>query len=173
MKKVLFLLLATGMLIQPCFADIKQEIKSIDVKSENLSKQYDGYEVTLTNTGKNPVKIVNIECSNAANMVEGFMGSFSYNSDKKDRKLLYLSPFTFGITGLVYYNKTTERLEQQKADMAEASKFNTQINTLASTMQVLVPEMHKSFKVLVPKGSTPDIQAVFQDIKTNEYIKAK
>lgn len=57
--------------------------------------------------------------------------------------------------------------------MAEASKFNTQINTLASTMQVLVPEMHKSFKVLVPKGSTPDIQAVFQDTKTNEYIKAK
>ena len=173
MKKILFLLLVTGMLVQPAWCDVQQTVNEVQLKGEFLKSKYSAFEIQFLNTGKNPVKIVNIECSNAANMVEGFMGSFSYNSDKKDRKLLYLSPFTFGITGLVYYNKTTERLEQQKADMAEASKFNTQINTLASTMQVLVPEMHKSFKVLVPKGSTPDIQAVFQDTKTNEYIKAK
>lgn len=47
MKKLLLLVAVASILIQPCFASVKQEIKSIDVKSENLSKQYDGYEVTF------------------------------------------------------------------------------------------------------------------------------
>ena len=173
MKKILFLLLVTGMLVQPAWCDVQQTVNEVQLKGEFLKSKYSAFEIQFLNTGKNPVKITNIEIPNAVSNVESMMSAYSFNANKKDRKLLYLSPLTFGITGIVYTNKVSETLDKQKEEATEAMKYNAPLATIATTGQVLVNGMTKNIYILVPKDEKPNISAVFQDTKTNEYIKAK
>lgn len=173
MKKLLFLVAIVSMLVQPAWCAVKQTINEKPLNGEFLKTKYSAYEIIFHNTGKNPVRIINIEIPNAISNVESVMSAYSYNANKKDRKLLYLSPFTLGITGIIYTSKVSETMEKQKEEATEAMRYNAPLATIATTGQVLVNDMSKTIYVLVPKDEKPEVEAVFQDTKTNEYIKAK
>lgn len=169
MKKIL-LFIILNMVAAATFAAVEQSASEIEINSEVLNSKYSGYQVVFKNMGKNPVKVVNIEISNAVTNAESMLTSLTLSANKKDRKLLYLSPFTLGITGIIYVNKVQDNIDKQKDGMSEAAKFNAPLSTILNTGHVLVNGMTSTVKVLVPKGETPNVSAVFQDTKTNEYI---
>ena len=91
--------------------------------------------------------------------------------DKKSKKLLMLSPFTFGITGMMYSMKALNNVSQSKDAMSEATKYS--MNTMMAVLNkgtVITPEQSVQVSVLVPLDEKPQIFAVFEDTKTHEYI---
>lgn len=171
MKKVLFLLLATGMLIQPTYAAVTQETNKIELSATMLKENFDAYSIKFNNTGNNAIKISNISSENVVNNANQILVAEAMQRIKKNNKYGYMGIVTLGIGNLVQTSKNSTALSEQKAALAEAATFIQNFEQLKS--EIILPNDALQFKVLIPKGSEPNLQAVFQDTKTNEYIKAK
>lgn len=171
MKKLLFLVVIASMLFQPCFANIEQSISNTSIQSEYLTEIYDGYNVTLKNTSKNPVKIISFECPQATSNAKQAIVEKAMKITKKNNKYFYLSVLTFGITGFVGNAKNSTNLNKENAALVEADAYTTDFQTLKN--EVILAGSTKTIKILVKKNEKPEVEAVFQDTKTNEYIKAK
>ncbi len=170
MKTILFSTIILSMLFQPVFAAVQQTASGVEVSSEMLKTKYDGYCINFTNTGKNPVKISNIEANNLTNNVNQVLVSEATQKIKKNNKYGYMGLFTLGITTLVGSSKNSAVLKEQKAALAEAATFTSNFETLKS--EIIMPNDTKTIRILVPLNEEPNISAIFQDTKTNEYIKA-
>lgn len=171
MKKLLLLVAVAGMLVQPCFASIEQSFSNTTIQSEYLAEIYDGYDITLKNTSNTPVKIISFECPQATSNARQAILEKALKITQKNNKYFYLSVVTFGITGFVGNAKASTNLNKENAALVEASAYITDFQTLKN--EVILPNSTKNIKILVNKNEKPNISAVFQDTKTNEYIKAK
>lgn len=171
MKKLLLLVAVAGMLIQPCFASIEQDISNNSIQSEYLTEIFDGYKITLKNTGKNPIKVISFECPQATSNARQAILDKAMKITKKNNKYFYLSVLTFGITGFVGNAKASTNINKENAALIEANSYITNFQTLKN--EVILPNSIKTITILVNKNEKPEVLAVFQDTKTNEYIKAK
>lgn len=171
MKKILFLSIILSMLIQPGMAAVQQTTSNETIRSEYLNEMFDAYEISFTNTGKNPVQVISIDINNANKNARAAILEKAMRINKQNNKYYWLSIVTFGITGFVGNAKNSTNINNETAALNEAAGYTFDLNSYKG--EILVPEMSKTFRILVPKKETPNIQAMFQDTKTNEYIKAE
>lgn len=171
MKKFLSLCLIASLFIQPAFCAIVETATPVELQSEMLKNKYAGYELQFENTGKNPVKIISVEVKNIVNNTNQVLVSDALQGINKNNKLIYLDLLTFGITGFVGNAKNNKILKNQKIALAEAATYELNFENLKN--EIVMPNRSKSLKFLIPIAETPNISAVFQDTKTNEYMNAK
>lgn len=167
MKKI-FILIVIYFLTLPAFAAVQQTETALNIQSPMLKEKCNAYEITLLNTGKNPVKISNIEITNLITNSNELLTSDAMQGIRKNNKYIYLDLLTFGITGFIGNAKNNKILTEQKAAIAEAANF--EVNLSNKKNEIIMPQNSTTFKILVPIGETPSIKAVFQDTKTSEYI---
>ncbi len=170
MKKILFSTIILSMLFQPVFAAIQQTTSGVEIGSEMLKENFDAYTLSFTNLGNNPVKIANIDISGMVTNANQVLVSEGLKAVKKNNKYAYMGILTLGITTLVGTAKNNTIINKQKVALAEAATFNSNFETAKS--EIIMPNSTKTFRILVQKNQEPNISAIFQDTKTNEYIKA-
>lgn len=175
MKKFISICVLFNLLISPAFAaeTMSIAIHPVPLQAEMIKDKFIGYNVILSNKGKNPVKISTIEVQNIVNNANSTLVSLTLKDLQKNNKYAYMSLFTLGVTGLVGMAKNDVVLNKQKAAIAEAATFGTQATLESMKAEIIMPNGEKSVKVLVPLNNTPIVDGLFLDLKTNEYIEAK
>jgi hypothetical protein len=175
MKKFISVCVLFNLLISPAFAVETMSVIThpVPLQAEMIKDKFIGYNVILSNKGKNPVKISTIEVQNIVNNANSTLVSLTLKDLQKNNKYAYMSIFTLGITSLVCLGKNDAILNKQKAALAEAATFGTQATLESMKSEIIMPNGEKSIKVLVPLNNAPIVECLFQDVRTNEYIEAK
>ena len=168
MKKLLLLFVLLSIVFQPCIAAVQQTTVASELQAEYLQEAFDGFEITFQNNGKNPIKIISIDCPQFRNNARQVILQKALQINKKNNKYYYMSVFTLGVTGFVANAKNGTNIDKENAALAESANFATDLNAYKG--EVIPASSSKTIKILVPKGETPNVSSVFQDTKTNECI---
>lgn len=183
MKKLLSLILVLNFTFCSCLAvqtdAVQMDIVGVPLKS-NLKTKYSAYKIEFTNTRQNSVRISEINCYNKINIADPSTME-KYNTKKTaicsalaiptlGISLLFLIPDQVKMTNNMY----SAMNEQSRYTPVNAAVYNLQNGTLLNTdKKVLEPGQSVRYDILVPLDEKPDINASFQDLKTNKIYIVK
>ena len=136
-----------------------------------LKKHCGGYEIKISNKGKNPAKILKIDVKNSVNNANEILVSEGLQAVKKNNKYFHLSILTLGVTSLVGTSKNNAVLSQQKAALAEAATFETSATLENMKNEIIMPNREKTIKLLFPLNESPAAEILLQDEQTKKYIE--
>lgn len=173
MKKIILFSLLFNFLILPAFAaeSAKVSVQQVQLQAEMLKNNFGGYEITISNNSKDPLKISCINIKNITNNANQVLVSEALQGIKKNNKYIYSSILTFGVTGFVGSAKNNAVLSRQKAALSEAATFETQIALENMKSEILMPNRTKTFKVLTPISQSPVVECLLQNINTEKYVE--
>jgi len=175
MKINIFACILFSFLINPAFAaeTVKVETLPIQIQSEMIKNKFHGFDIFISNSGKNPVNISSIDVKNVVNNANTVLVSDTMLQLRKLNKLAYAGVVTLGVTSLIYSSKSSKLIASEKAALSEAATFKTQSNLENMKSEIIMPNKTKSFKILIPLNEKPVVECLLQDTTTNNYINVE
>ena len=160
--------------MQPQAQPVKLNLVSVPLQS-TLQNKYAAYRIDYINEGQNPLRIVSTVCYNKITKPDTTGDALKYS--KSDKKLLMLSPFTFGITGMMYSWKKLGNMSDMGPAMMEAQSFDAYGTPVATKdlgrYEIMGSGGVTQLKVLVPINEQPQVTGTFEDIVTHQYVKVQ